>query len=128
MPAAEVNAALDRAYREEWAKVLATLTRHVDGDLGLAEDAVQEAFLAAAAEWPVKGVPDRPGAWLTTVARRRAIDRLRREQVRAAHQPALEHLERMMREAASEPEGRPAAAARKASCTASSASPRSPST
>lgn len=92
-----VAAELDRAYREEWAAVLATLARHVGGDLALAEDAVQDAFVAAAAEWPKRGVPRRPGAWLTTAARRRAIDRLRREQVRAAHQPALEHLERLAR-------------------------------
>jgi RNA polymerase sigma-70 factor (ECF subfamily) len=89
----DVAAVLDRAYREEWATVLATLTRQVGGDLGLAEDAVQDAFVAAAADWPRVGVPRRPGAWLTTTARRRAIDRLRREQTRAAHQPTLEHLE-----------------------------------
>jgi RNA polymerase sigma-70 factor, ECF subfamily len=93
----DVAAVLDRAYREEWAKVLATLTRQVGGDLGLAEDAVQDAFVAAAADWPRVGVPRRPGAWLTTTARRRAIDRLRREQTRAAHQPALDHLERARR-------------------------------
>ena len=93
----DVAAVLDRAYREEWAKVLATLTRQVGGDLELAEDAVQDAFVAAAADWPRVGVPRRPGAWLTTTARRRAIDRLRREQTRAAHQPALEHLERLQR-------------------------------
>jgi RNA polymerase sigma-70 factor, ECF subfamily len=93
----DVAAVLDRAYREEWATVLATLTRQVGGDLGLAEDAVQDAFVAAAADWPRVGVPRRPGAWLTTTARRRAIDRLRREQTRAAHQPALDHLERARR-------------------------------
>ncbi len=95
----EVAAELDRAYRDEWATVLATLARQVGGDLALAEDAVQDAFVAAAAEWPRTGVPRRPGAWLTTTARRRAIDRLRREQTRAAHQPALEHLERLQRSA-----------------------------
>ncbi len=95
--AAEVTAALDRAYREERAKVLATLTRQVGGDLALAEDAVQDAFVAAATDWPRRGVPRRPGAWLTVAARRRAIDRLRREQTRAANQPALEHLEQLMR-------------------------------
>lgn len=75
----DAAAALERAWREERAAVLATLTRHVGGDLGLAEDAVQDAFAAAAADWPVRGVPARPGAWLTVAARRRAIDRLRRE-------------------------------------------------
>ncbi|MGH9285456.1 MAG: hypothetical protein ACRD0M_07255, partial [Acidimicrobiales bacterium] len=62
MPA-EVTAVLDRAYREERPKVLATLARQVGGDLGLAEDAVQDAFLAAAADWPRRGVIyDRPRA------------------------------------------------------------------
>jgi RNA polymerase sigma-70 factor (ECF subfamily) len=91
----EVAAVLDRAYRDERLTVLATLVRHVGGDLGLAEDAVQDAFTAAAAEWPRRGVPRRPGAWLTVTARRRAIDRMRREQTRAAHQPALEQLQRL---------------------------------
>jgi RNA polymerase sigma-70 factor, ECF subfamily len=99
----DVAAVLDRAYREEWAKVLATLTRQVGGDLGLAEDAVQDAFVAAAADWPRVGVPRRPGAWLTTTARRRAIDRLRREQTRAAYQPALERLERVQRSSRDDP-------------------------
>jgi RNA polymerase sigma-70 factor, ECF subfamily len=76
--------------------VLARLARQVGGDLGLAEDAVQDAFVAAAADWPRHGVPRRPGAWLTVAARNRAIDRLRRERTRAAHQPALEHLEQLM--------------------------------
>ena len=91
----EVAAVLDRAYRDERLTVLATLVRQVGGDLGLAEDAVQDAFTAAAAEWPRRGVPRSPGAWLTVTARRRAIDRMRREQTRAAHQPALERLQRL---------------------------------
>jgi RNA polymerase sigma-70 factor, ECF subfamily len=69
--------AVERAFREERAAVLATLIRHV-GDFQLAEDAVQDAFAAAVATWPRDGVPSNPGAWITTVARRRAIDRLRR--------------------------------------------------
>ena len=96
MAAAEVTVALDRAYREERSKVLATLARQVGGDLTLAEDAVQDAFVAAAADWPRRGVPRRPGAWLTVAARRRAIDRLRRERTRAANQRALAHLEQLM--------------------------------
>src|SRR4051812_49792134 len=70
-------AAVERAFREERAGVLATLIRHV-GDFQLAEDAVQDAFAAAVATWPRDGVPDNPAAWITTAARRRAIDRLRR--------------------------------------------------
>ena len=84
--------ALERAYRDERAAVLATLTRHLGGDLGLAEDAVQDAFVAAAADWPRRGVPDRPGAWLTVTARRKAIDRLRREKALGQR---LEHLVRL---------------------------------
>ncbi|HEX7131827.1 MAG TPA: DUF6596 domain-containing protein, partial [Iamia sp.] len=59
---------------------------------------VAEAFAAAAAEWPARGVPARPGGWLTTVARRRAIDALRRDRTRTANQAALEHLERLVRD------------------------------
>ena len=86
--------ALERAYRDERAAVLATLTRHVGGDLGLAEDAVQDAFVAAAADWPRRGVPDRPGAWLTVTARRKAVDRLRAEQAQSERARVLERLVR----------------------------------
>ena len=71
-----MNAA-ERTFREEGPAVLATLIRHV-GDISLAEDALQDAFAAAVATWPRDGVPANPGAWITTTARRRAIDRLRR--------------------------------------------------
>ena len=80
---------LERAYRDERAAVLATITRRLDGDLALAEDVVQDAFVAAAVEWDRRGVPDRPGAWLTTTAWRRALDRLRHEKVAAAYAPEL---------------------------------------
>jgi RNA polymerase sigma-70 factor (ECF subfamily) len=70
--------AIVRAFRNERAFVLATLVRHV-GDLQLAEDAVQDAYVAALVTWPRDGVPASPGAWLTAAARRRAIDRLRRD-------------------------------------------------
>ena len=69
---------LERAFREERAQVVATLARRL-GDLQLAEDAVSEAFAAAAATWPSAGVPDRPGAWLTTTAWRKALDAFRRD-------------------------------------------------
>ena len=81
--------ALERAFRDERAAVLATITRRLDGDLALAEDVVQDAFVAAAVEWDRRGVPDRPGAWLTTTAWRKALDRLRHERVAAAHAPEL---------------------------------------
>jgi RNA polymerase sigma-70 factor (ECF subfamily) len=81
--------ALERAYRDERAAVLATITRRPGGDLALAEDVVQDAFVAAAVEWDRRGVPERPGAWLTTTAWRKALDRLRRDRVAAARAPHL---------------------------------------
>ncbi|TDO56060.1 RNA polymerase sigma-70 factor (ECF subfamily) [Kribbella sp. VKM Ac-2571] len=72
----------DEIYRQEWGQVVATLIR-VTGDWDLAEECAQEAFAAALQRWPKDGVPDRPGAWLTTTARNRAIDWLRREAVGA---------------------------------------------
>ncbi|MDA0163430.1 RNA polymerase subunit sigma-24 [Solirubrobacter ginsenosidimutans] len=80
---------LERAFRDERATVLATITRRLDGNLALAEDAVQDAFVAAAIEWDRRGVPERPGAWLTTAAWRKALDRLRHEKVVAAYAPEL---------------------------------------
>lgn len=71
--------AVGDAYRREWAQVLAATVR-VAGDLDLAEECVQDAFIAALERWDTDGVPDRPGAWLTTTARRRALDQLRRQQ------------------------------------------------
>lgn len=95
MPADEVGRALDAAYRDERAAILATLVRQVGGDLALAEDAVQDAFLAAVTAWGRDGVPTRPGAWLTVAARRRAVDRLRREHTRRTKQPLLDALHRL---------------------------------
>ena len=70
-----------RIFRDESGRCLATLVR-ILGDIDLAEDAVQEAFVVAAQRWPVDGLPPNPGAWVTTTARNRAIDRLRRESSR----------------------------------------------
>jgi RNA polymerase sigma-70 factor, ECF subfamily len=72
-----VAAAVARVFRDERAVILATLIRQA-GDFQLAEDAVQDAFEAALTSWRRDGVPTNPGAWITTAARRRAIDRLRR--------------------------------------------------
>jgi RNA polymerase sigma-70 factor (ECF subfamily) len=69
---------VERAFREQRARVLASLVRSL-GDFELAEDALQEAFAAALERWPKTGVPDAPAAWLLTVARNRAVDRLRRQ-------------------------------------------------
>ena len=77
-PGDPVRAAIARAFRDERAIVLATLIRQA-GDFQLAEDAVQDAFEAAVTVWRRDGVPANPGAWITTAARRRAIDRLRRD-------------------------------------------------
>lgn len=72
---------LDGVFRREWGPAVAALSRW-SGDLTVAEDAVQEACAEALRSWPRDGVPDNPGGWLTTVARNRARDRLRRESVR----------------------------------------------
>jgi RNA polymerase sigma-70 factor (ECF subfamily) len=72
-------AALERAYKDEWTAVVATLARRL-GDLQAAEDAVSEAFAAAARTWPADGVPPKPGAWLTVTAWRKAVDQLRAQQ------------------------------------------------
>ncbi|WP_169979945.1 RNA polymerase sigma factor [Microbispora sp. H10836] len=78
-----VEAAVDRAFREEWGQVVATLIRWT-GDWDLAEECAQDAFAQALRTWRRDGVPRRPGAWLTTAARNRAVDRLRREATGAA--------------------------------------------
>jgi len=84
-----VDQALTRAHLEEWARVVAGLARRF-GDLDLAEDAAAEAFTTAVERWPRDGVPPNPGAWLTTTATRKAIDRLRRESRRDdKHKAAL---------------------------------------
>jgi RNA polymerase sigma-70 factor (ECF subfamily) len=88
-----VRAAVDAAYRDEWGQVVATLIG-LTGDWDLAEDCAQDAFAAALATWARDGVPDRPGAWLTTTARHRAIDRLRRDTAGAAKVRQLAVLER----------------------------------
>ena len=72
----DVTDAVAAAHRSDWARIVAGLIRQT-GDWMLAEDATQDAFAAALARWPKDGVPDRPAAWLTTVARNRAIDRIR---------------------------------------------------
>ncbi|MDV3221464.1 RNA polymerase sigma factor [Intrasporangium sp.] len=77
----DADEAITRAHRDEWARVVATLTKRF-GDLDIAEEATAEAFAIAVERWPVDGVPPNPGAWLTTTAGRKAIDRLRRENKR----------------------------------------------
>jgi RNA polymerase sigma-70 factor (ECF subfamily) len=77
-------AALERAFRDEWTTVVAALSRRL-GDLQAAEDAVAEAFTAAATAWRRDGVPPNPGAWLTLTAWRKAVDQLRRDRPLARH-------------------------------------------
>jgi RNA polymerase sigma-70 factor, ECF subfamily len=79
----DVEAAVAAAFREEWGHVVATLIR-MTGNWDLAEECAQDAFTAALTHWPADGVPSRPGAWLTTTARNRALDRLRRSKTEAA--------------------------------------------
>ena len=80
---------IDRIYREEYGRVVASLARRF-GDLDIAEDAAAEALLTALEKWPVDGVPPNPGGWLTTTAGNRAIDRIRRESLRDnKHQAAM---------------------------------------
>ena len=73
---------LERAYRDEATRIRAALAART-GDVGLAEDAVQDAFIEAIEHWPRDGVPASPGGWLATTARRKALDRLRRDKVGA---------------------------------------------
>jgi RNA polymerase sigma-70 factor (ECF subfamily) len=77
----DVPEAITRAHREEWAWVVASLTRRF-GDLDIAEEAAAEAFATAVERWSADGLPPNPGAWLTTTANRKAIDRIRRENKR----------------------------------------------
>ena len=79
----DIRTAVDAAYRDEWGQVVATLIG-LTGNWDLAEDCAQDAFAAALSTWPRDGVPHRPGAWLTTTARNRARDRLRRDAAGAA--------------------------------------------
>lgn len=85
----DVREALTRAHREEWTRVVATLVKRF-GNLDTAEDAAAEAFATAAERWPTDGIPPNAGAWLTTTATNKAIDRRRRESVRnEKHREAL---------------------------------------
>ena len=85
------TAAVERVFREEYGRLIASLARRF-GDIDIAEEAAGEALLAALERWPESGIPPNPGGWLTTTAGNRAIDRIRRENQRdAKHQAALMH-------------------------------------
>jgi RNA polymerase sigma-70 factor (ECF subfamily) len=81
----DAREAITEAHHDEWARVVASLTRRF-GDLDIAEEAAAEAFATAVERWPADGVPPNPGAWLTTTASRKAIDRIRRESKRGDKQ------------------------------------------
>jgi RNA polymerase sigma-70 factor, ECF subfamily len=83
------TAAVERVFREEYGRLIASLVRRF-GDIDIAEEAAGEALVAALVKWPESGVPPNPGGWLTTTAGHRAIDRIRREKQRdARHQAAF---------------------------------------
>jgi RNA polymerase sigma-70 factor, ECF subfamily len=86
--ASDANRAIDAVWRIESPRLIAGLARFV-GDVGLAEDLAQDALVAALEQWPQEGVPRNPGAWLMTVGKRRAVDRLRRGKVHERKQQEL---------------------------------------
>jgi len=88
-----VSGTIDRVFREESGRVLSGLIRVV-GDFELAQDVMHDAFAIALRRWPKEGVPQRPGAWITTVARNRALDRIRRHRTQVDHEADLRMLAR----------------------------------
>jgi len=99
--ASQVAAAVADAHRREWAFVLAATVR-VTRDLDLAEECVQDSYAQALITWAREGIPRRPGAWLTTAARNRALDLLRRDQTARKYLPLL--VEDYIEEAAEAPD------------------------
>ncbi len=91
MSAIDIEATLARVHREEWARVVAGLARRFGG-LDIAEESAAEAFATAVERWPADGVPANPGAWLSTTANRKAIDRIRRENKRGDKQKEAQRL------------------------------------
>ena len=91
MSIVDVQEVITAAHHQEWARVVAALTRRF-GDLDIAEEATAEAFARAVERWPADGVPPNPGAWLTTTASRKAIDRIRRESKRDEKQKQAQML------------------------------------
>jgi RNA polymerase sigma-70 factor (ECF subfamily) len=83
------NATLDRIFREEYGRIIATLIR-ISHSFDLAEESLQEAFALASARWPAEGIPRNPGAWLTTVSHRKLVDTVRRQETQRNKQPEYE--------------------------------------
>lgn len=100
MSVVDIREAITRVHHEEWARVVASLTRRF-GDLDIAEEAAADAFATAVERWPADGIPPNPGAWLTTTANHKALDRIRRENKRGdKHREA-----QMLNDGAPEPVG-----------------------
>ena len=89
---AATEAAIELVYREDAGRLTATLIRSCGGDFQLAEDSLQDAFATALERWPADGVPNVPAAWILTTGRRKAIDRLRRDQTLQRKRDALQRL------------------------------------
>lgn len=86
----EAKAIVEAVFREESGRIIASLIR-LSGSFDLAEEAMQDAFASALANWPARGIPDKPAAWITAVAHRKLIDYARRQATRTEKQDALEH-------------------------------------
>jgi RNA polymerase sigma-70 factor (ECF subfamily) len=90
----EANTAIERAFRESYPLVVASLSRQLR-DIDLAEEAIQDAFAEAIRSWPESGIPINPGGWIAAVSRRRAIDRIRREKTYTRKRGLLASLEKV---------------------------------
>src|SRR5437660_323382 len=84
----DVRSLAEAVFRQESGRIIATLIR-ISGSFDLAEEAMQEAFAAAVANWPARGIPENPGAWITSVAHRKLVDHSRRERTRREKQDPL---------------------------------------
>ena len=86
----DAKGAAEAVFRQQSGRIIATLIR-ISGSFDLAEEAVQDAFAAALARWPMAGIPDNPAAWITTAAHRKLIDSLRRDRTRREKQDPLRY-------------------------------------
>lgn len=84
------GAILERVFRQEYGRIIATLIR-ISGSFDLAEESLQEAFVSAVTKWERDGTPGNPGAWLTTVAHRKLVDAIRRDKTRSCKEPELKY-------------------------------------
>lgn len=105
-PDAATEVAVEAVYRDDAGRLTATLIRSCGGDFQLAEDSLQDAFAAALEHWPREGVPRTPAAWILTTGRRKAIDRLRREQALQRKRDAIERMTALEQELAEDESSR----------------------